>query len=191
MRTARVEIEQLKGQVVYSKRSSEIDTQACVAVRKSLTDLQAETSELREQVAFYRGIAAPDQARAGVRVQEVRLSKASGAKNSYRFFLTLIQSVRQEKRVAGRIEMAIFGRSGANERKLALNDIAPDVAGNLLFSLKYFEEFSGQFQLPDGFKPQRVVISLIPSSDGAPQTEEGFEWQRIIDQGAGNHEVRK
>src|SRR3546814_17957571 len=85
--------------------------------------------------------------------------------------------------------MAIFGRSGANERKLALNDIAPDVAGNLLFSLKYFEEFSGQFQLPDGFKPQRVVISLIPSSDGAPQTEEGFEWQRIIDQGAGNHEI--
>src|SRR3546814_131384 len=105
-------------------------------------------------------------------------------------YTTLFRS-RQEKRVAGRIEMAIFGRSGANERKLALNDIAPDVAGNLLFSLKYFEEFSGQFQLPDGFKPQRVVISLIPSSDGAPQTEEGFEWQRIIDQGAGNHEVRK
>src|SRR3546814_3934525 len=116
---------------------------------------------------LFRYSAAPDQARAGVRVQEVRLSKASGAKNSHRFFLTLIQSVRQEKRVAGRIEMAIFGRSGANERKLALNDIAPDVAGNLLFSLKYFEEFSGQFQLPDGFKPQRVVISLIPSSDGA------------------------
>src|SRR3546814_16595844 len=47
LRTARVEIEQLKGQVVYSKRSSEIDTQACVAVRKSLTALQAETSEFR------------------------------------------------------------------------------------------------------------------------------------------------
>src|SRR3546814_11615365 len=82
LRTARGEIEQLKGQVVYSKRSSEIDTQACVAVRKSLTDLQAETSELREQVAFYRGIAAPDQERAGVRVQEVRLSKASGDRKS-------------------------------------------------------------------------------------------------------------
>src|SRR3546814_2338128 len=47
LRTARVEIEQLRGQVVYSKRSSEIDTQACVAVRKSLTDLQAERSEER------------------------------------------------------------------------------------------------------------------------------------------------
>lgn len=191
LRAARGEIDELKAQVVYTKRSTQIDSQACDNVRKSLTDLQAESSELREQVAFYRGIAAPDQARAGVRVQEVHLTKVSDAKNSYRFFLTLIQSVRQEKRVAGRIELAIAGRSGANERKLALSDIAPDAAKNLLFSLKYFEEFSGQFQLPDGFKPQRVVVSLIPSSDGAPRTEEGFEWQRIIDQGAGNHEVRE
>lgn len=191
LRAARSEIDQLKAQVVYTKRSTEIDSQACDTVRKSLTDLQAEASELREQVAFYRGIAAPDQARAGVRVQEIHLTRASGEKNQYRFFLTLIQSVRQEKRVAGRVELSIAGRSGGNERKLALSDIAPEVANNLLFSLKYFEEFSGQFQLPDGFKPQRIVVSLIPSSDGAPRTEEGFEWQRIIDQGVENHEVRQ
>jgi hypothetical protein len=191
LRAARNQIEQLKAQVAYTKRSTQIDSQACDTVQKSLTDLQAETSELREQVAFYRGIAAPDQARAGVRVQEIHLTKVAGAKNSYRFFLTLIQSVRQEKRVGGRIEIAIAGRSGNTVRKLALSDIAPEAARNLLFSLKYFEEFSGQFQLPEGFVPQRVVVSLIPSSDGAPQTEEGFEWQRIIDHGVENHEVRQ
>lgn len=191
LRAARAEIEDLKGQVVYAQRSGEIDSRACETVRKSLTDLQAEASELREQVAFYRGIAAPDQARAGVRVQEIRLTPVEGQKNGYRLFMTLIQSVRQDKRVGGRIELAIVGRSGGAERRLALSELAPELAQNLLFSLKYFEEFSGQFQLPDGFTPRRVVVTLIPSSNGAPQTEEGFDWQRIVDSGVGSHEVRE
>ncbi|MGH8446458.1 MAG: DUF6776 family protein [Solimonas sp.] len=192
LRAARGEVEQLKQQVVYAQRSTEIDTQACDTVRKSLTDLQAETSDLREQVAFYRGIAAPDQARAGVRVQELRLDKPANRKNVYRFFLTLIQSVRHEKRVGGRVELTIVGRSsGSAERRIALQELAPDVARNLLFSLKYFEEFSGEFQLPDGFTPQRMLVTLVPSSDGAPQTEEGFDWQRVLDSGGAVHEIRE
>lgn len=191
LRAAHAEVQSLKEQVVYAQRSGEIDTQACDTVRKSLTDLQAEASELREQVAFYRGIAAPDQARAGVRVQEIRLSPVQNQRNRFRFFMTLIQSVRQDKRVGGRIQLAIDGRSGGVERKIGLDELAPAVAQNLLFSLKYFEEFSGEFQLPEGFVPQRVIVTLVPSSSGAPQTEEGFDWQRIVDSGVGSDEVRE
>jgi hypothetical protein len=143
LRAARAEVDELKQQVTYAKRSTEIDTQACETVRRSLTDLQAETSELREQVAFYRGIAAPDQARAGVRVQELRLSKLQGRRNVYRFFLTLIQSVRHEKRIGGHVDLLIVGRSGGAERRLSLRELAPADAQNLLFSRKYFEEFRG------------------------------------------------
>ncbi|WP_020651114.1 DUF6776 family protein [Solimonas variicoloris] len=191
LRAARAEITQLQQQVVYAQRSTEIDSQACDAVRKSLTDLQAEASELREQVAFYRGIAAPDQARAGVRVQELKLSEIAGRRGRYRFFLTLIQSVRHEKRIGGRIELAIVGSAAGVERKLPLNELAPELAQNLLFSLKYFEEFSGEFQLPAGFVPSRMLVTLVPSSDGAPRTEEGFDWQRVMDNGEDLHEVRE
>ncbi|WP_028080894.1 DUF6776 family protein [Solimonas soli] len=191
LRAARSEAEDLRQQLAYVKRSTQIDTQACDSVRKSLTDLQAETSELREQVAFYRGIAAPDQARAGVRVQELRLGAIKGRRNAYRFFLTLIQSVRHEKRIGGHVELTIVGRSAGAERRISLRELAPAVAQNLLFSLKYFEEFSGEFQLPDGFAPGRVLVALVPSTDGAPQTEEGFDWQRVLDDEEGLHEIRE
>lgn len=190
LRAARAQVEQLKAQVVYAQRSGEIDKRACESVQKSLTDLQAESSELREQVAFYRGIAAPDQARAGVRVQELHVSKVRKTRATYQFFLTLIQSVRQEKRIGGRIALTLVGRSGGAERSLPLDALAPDVAKNLLFSLKYFEEFTGQFQLPDGFVPRRIVVTLTPATSGAPQTEEGFDWQRIMEKGVGD-EVRE
>ncbi|MFT4045811.1 MAG: hypothetical protein QM661_03855 [Solimonas sp.] len=191
LRTAKAEADDLRQQLAYAKRSTEIDVQACDTVRKSLTDLQAETSDLREQVAFYRGIAAPDQARAGVRVQELRIGKLRGRRDTYRFFLTLIQSVRQEKRVGGRIELVVVGRGAGGEQQLSLRDLPPAAAQNLLFSLKYFEEFSGEFQLPAGFAPSRMLVTLVPSTEGAPQTEEDFDWKRVLDDEEGSHEIRE
>ena len=171
LRTARSKVDELEDQIAYLKQSNQIDKQACATVQKSLTDLQAEASELREQVAFYRGIAAPDQAKAGVRVQEIRFDPVPKQPGSFRLFLTLIQSVRQDKRVSGHIEMKVVGKQGGAERSLPLDTLSPDAAKNLVFSLKYFEEFSGQFQLPSGFSPERVVITLVPDRSGAPQSE--------------------
>src|SRR5690606_11397000 len=73
LRAARDEVKRLEEQAVYIQRSQEIDEQACSAVRESLTQLQAEVSDLREQLAFYRGIVAPEQSRAGVRVYEFKV----------------------------------------------------------------------------------------------------------------------
>jgi len=191
LRTARAANEELRRQLAYAKRSTEIDVQACESVRKSLTDLQAETSELREQLAFYRGIAAPDQARAGVRVQELRVAALKDRRNTYRFSLTLIQSVRHEKRVSGQVELSVIGQRAGAEQRLELRSLAPAVAQNLLFSLKYFEEFSGEFQLPEGFRPGRLVVKLVPSTNGAPPTEESFDWQRVLDDEEKLREIRE
>lgn len=182
LRAARDEIARLKEQVVYVQRSTEIDTQACESVRVSLTDLQTEAADLREQLAFYRGIVAPEQSRAGVRVYEFKLSAGSVAGN-FRYDLVLIQSVRHDRRVAGRIEVQLIGRRGSTEQRLSLSDLAVGEARNLVFSLKYFEEFSGEFRLPQGFAPERVVVTLVPAAEGAPQIEEAYEWARALNGG--------
>lgn len=183
LRTALEEVVQLKEQVVYVQRSTEIDTQACDSVRESLTDLQAEASDLREQLAFYRGIAAPEQSRAGVRVHEFKLHKA--AAGTFRYDLVLIQSVRHERRVAGRIEIAFLGRQNGAERRISLDEVATGQPRNLLFSLKYFEDFGGDFRLPAGFAPARVLVRLVPAAENAPAIEESFDWARVVVGGGG------
>ncbi|HEX4895164.1 MAG TPA: DUF6776 family protein [Solimonas sp.] len=183
LRSAREEITQLKEQVVYVQRSTEIDTQACDSVRASLTDLQEEASDLREQLAFYRGIAAPEQSRAGVRVHEFKLQRTAGG--GYHYDLVLIQSVRHERRVAGRVEIAFSGRQNGSERRISLDEVASGEARNLVFSLKYFEDFGGEFRLPAGFAPARVLVRLVPAAENAPAIEESFEWARVLSGGGG------
>ncbi|HSW13263.1 MAG TPA: DUF6776 family protein [Solimonas sp.] len=189
LRAARTEIEDLRNQLAYQKRSVEIDAHACDEVRQSLTTLQNEVSTLREQVVFYRGMA-PGQARvAGVRVQELRLKAVD--RTTFSYDLTLIQASRLEKFVGGSVRMEIQGLQGATRHNLALSDLAVGDPQKLIFSMKYYEEFHGEFRLPEGFKPQRAVVTLQIDGDNARQVEESFEWNRILAGGGGNENVRQ
>lgn len=178
LRATRGQVGDLKDQVVYEKRSSEIDTQACSTVRESLTNLQTEVSSLREQLAFYRGIVSPDLSRAGVRVYDLKL-KRGVASDRYLYDLVLIQSVRHDRRISGRIDLAVEGTSGGQPQTLNWSNVAFGGGKNLLFSFKYFEEFSGELKLPEGFKPLRVTTRLVMDGD-MPVIEDQFDWNKIV-----------
>lgn len=183
LRVARDEIRRLEEQVAYIERSQQIDTEACNEVRESLTVLQAETSDLREQLAFYRGIVAPEQSRAGVRVHEFKLRPGSEP-GRYSYELVLIQSVRHDKRVAGRIQLELVGTRGADEVRLPWKElVSGDSGANLVFSLKYFEEFAGEIAIPRNFEPVRVLVTLVPEGNGSPRVDESFDWGRLVGQG--------
>ncbi len=183
LRVAKTEAETLRDQVAYLSRSQEIDSGACQAVKQSLGQLQAESSDLREQLAFYRGIVSPQESQAGVRVYEFRVSAVKTSPNQYRYDLVLIQPVRSDKRVGGQIELSIEGLKSGKKRTLKLDDVAVDGARNLLFSFKYFEEFSGQLKLPEDFRPLRATVSLQPGG-GQTAIEDEYEWAKIIRENA-------
>ncbi len=179
LRATKTEAEQLRAQVAYLSRSQEIDSGACQAVKQSLGQLQAESSDLREQLAFYRGIVSPQESQAGVRVYEFRVSSVSTRPNQYRYDLVLIQPVRSDKRVGGQAELSIEGLRSGKKQTLRLADIAVDGTRNLLFSFKYFEEFSGQLKFPEDFRPLRATVSLQPGG-GQAAIEDEYEWGKIV-----------
>jgi hypothetical protein len=179
LRASRAEADQLRDQVAYVQRSQDIDSQACTTVQESLSRLQAEVSDLREQLAFYRGIVSPEQSKAGVRVYDLKVLHGA-APDLYKYDLVLIQSVRHDRQVGGRIALALHGMQGAEKRSYALDELAVGGNQNLVFSFKYFEEFSGEFRLPPGFRPDRVTVALEPTVEGAPRVEDGFEWGKVL-----------
>ena len=179
LRAAKKEIAELKDQVVYVQRSDEIDTQACDSVKTSIASQQSETADLREQLAFYRGIVSPDLARAGVRIYDLKLTHGANDR-SYRYELALIQSVRHDRRIGGRIDLTLEGMQAGTRQTLRWDDLVSGDAKNLLFSFKYFEEFSGELHLPPGFKPLRVTARLVTDVEGAPPVEDQFDWNKIV-----------
>lgn len=176
LRQMRGQVGDLKDQVVYEQRSSEIDTQACDTVRDSLSSLQAEAAGLREQLAFYRGIVSPDLTRAGVRVYDLKLTRRPTG-DTYLYDLVLIQSVRHDRRVTGRVELTLEGANSGQPQTLNWSNVSVGGGKNLSFAFKYFEEFSGELRLPAGFKPQRVVTRLVV--DGETDVEDQFDWRKI------------
>lgn len=177
LRAARSENEQLKDQLAYYGRSQEIDETACAAVKKSIADLQAQDSDLREQLAFYRGIVSPQESQAGVRVYEFKLSKS--APSLYRYDLVLIQSVRHDKRLSGSIDVVFDGVKAGQKQSFKLSDAMTEDRKNLLFSFRYFQEFSGTFHLPEGLRPLRATVKLDPDGD-APAVEDEYDWAKIV-----------
>lgn len=178
LREAHSEVEKLKDQVVYLQRSQEIDQQACATVKSSLAGLQEEVAGLQEQVAFYRGIVSPDASRAGVRVYEFKVYPTAAA-GVFRYDLVLIQSVRHDRRVAGRVEISLQGMAEGQTQVRRLSELMLSGEKNLLFSFKYFEEFGGEFRLPDGFRPTRAIVAVLPEGGSVPKVEDEFEWSKI------------
>ncbi len=178
LRAARSEISGLRDELAYARQAQTIDGDACTSIKATLGKLEAETGTLREQLAFYRGIASPDETKAGVRVQEFVVRKKGAA---WHYDMVLIQSVREESRIAGNATVRIDGQQAGKPASLPLASIISVGEKNLVFSFKYFEEFSGEFKLPAGFKPLKVVVTLNPADD-RPTVVNEYEWANIESQ---------
>ena len=176
LRAALTENQGLKSQLAYESRSQQIDASACAAVKQSLATLQAQSADLTQQLSFYRGIVAPGEAQSGVRVFEFQVTPAQAGQPA-RYHLVLIQSKRSEKRIDGKVSVRIEGQQGGQKRQVSLGELATDGNRNLLFSFKYFQEFSGSFRLPEGFRPVRATV--VVDGDGVPEVDDDFDWAKI------------
>jgi hypothetical protein len=178
LRAARDDAQKAHDDAAYAQRSADIDRQACAEVKSSLAGLQSEAADLREQLAFYRGIVTPREANAGMRVYDFHVTHDLKA-GLYHFDLVLIQSARHDRRVGGRIDITVGGVQGGLRKTLKMSDIADGGARNLVFSFKYFEEFGGDFRLPDGFRPLRATVAVVPDGNGQPKFESEYDWSKI------------
>ena len=63
-------------------------------------------------------------------------------------------------------------------QSLALTEIALGEASELTFSFKYFEELTGEFRIPPGFRPEQVRVTLVAEGAGAQNVQGQFEWDK-------------
>jgi hypothetical protein len=166
----------LTDRVALLARSSEIDETARAQVKGSITELQDEILELREELAFYRGIVAPDDG-GGLRIQSLKLARGAEDRH-WHYRLVLIQSIKQEQRANGAVALTVHGVKGGVAVALPLSELAATPAATLGYSFKYFQDFEGDLLLPPGFTPGRVEVEVQPRS-GGEVVRRSFEWTTV------------
>lgn len=184
-RQLRAAIEQrdaLKDQLAYLKSSRQIDEQACTLVKKSLANLQQDNSNLREQLAFYRGIVSPRESSEGLRIYDFKVD-ARRMRGRYAYDLLLVQVIHHDRRVSGSARVVFDGLQDGARKTYSLAQLTSG-GDPLQFSFKYFQELDGDFKLPAGFRPLRVTVTLTPGG-GLPQVENEYDWAKISRQAQG------
>ncbi len=128
-------------------------------------------ASLRQELELYRTIIAPRDGKSGLRIYGMEIVPASTA-TVYSYKLTLIQSMRHDAPFRGTVAFRIVGQQDG--RKVTLQ--VPSGNERLKqVSVKYFQEIGGRLELPRGFRPHSVVIS-VAALNGTPVLERTFEW---------------
>ncbi len=170
------ERDRLRDRIALLERSSQMDREAYAKLDESLKGLQDEILELREEVAFYRGIVSPRQASAGLRVERFKVEpQGSGEVPLYHYKLVLTQVLKNDRIARGVVRVQVEGVRRGRPEVLPLHRLTPAKDGeNLPFRFRYFQKFEGDLLLPEDFVPRSVTVEVRPRK--GKRFKESFPW---------------
>ncbi len=169
------EVDRLREANADLKRTRQVEHQAYGDLGTDLRKLQSEILELKEELAFYRGIVSPRKAARGLHVQSFELDP-TGVARTWRYQLVLTQVLKNDTYVRGRVEVGIRGLRGGKQGELTLADVSANSVKALDYRFRYFENFEGRLVLPEGFVPQQISVRVLPHGRERGAIEETYDW---------------
>ncbi|MCI0505544.1 MAG: hypothetical protein L0Z73_05475 [Gammaproteobacteria bacterium] len=161
------------------EQASIIDKKAQNDVNGSIKRLQDEVLELKEQVAFYRGIVSPAQTASGLNITSFKLNKL-GDVSGYHFRLVLTQIKQNNQIIRGKANILIDGLQNGEPKQLNISDIMGKAKDDMNLQFKYFQTIEGDMVLPEGFVPSSVLVDIKPSGSSQNSISRIFNWTDII-----------
>jgi len=171
------EIVLLKEEVALLETHRDIDREAYKDVEVSLTALQAKIQEQTDAIAFYRGIVSPEDGAAGLKVQDLKLTRGN-TERVYNVRLVLVQSLKHDRKVSGDVGLSVEGAQGGAAATYVYSQLLPEESdGSWPFSFRYFQDFDREIVLPDGFTPERITIEVRSKTRSIDSIEETYSWE--------------
>ncbi len=179
VQVARLEqnIAALDQEIALLETYRDIDRTAYKDVEVNLTDLQRKILEQSDAIAFYRGIVSPADGGRGLRVQDLKLTKAKDDR-AYIVRLVLIQVMQHDRAVKGDVGFILEGEQDGVAVTYALQQLVPpDEDSSWPFSFRYFQDFDRKLVLPVGFTPEKITIEVRSRTRSIASIEQSFLWQ--------------
>lgn len=166
----------LRQEVALLETHRDIDREAYSDVESSLVTLQAKIQEQSDAIAFYRGIVSPEDGNSGLRVQNLKLTRAH-AERAYNVRLVLVQSLKHDRKVSGDVNLTVEGVQDGTATTYAFSQLlSAEKESKWAFSFRYFQDFDREIVLPDGFTPERIKIEVRSRTRSISSIEESFPW---------------
>jgi len=169
----------LRNKYTHLERSTFLDKQAFSDVDTTLHDLQDEILELKEEIAFYRGIVSPVETASGLNITSMEVISL-GNNSGYHFKLVLTQVMKNDKTVKGKASLSVDGILDGTQKTLSLKQLSGGHIKQLKLKFKYFQNFEGDIVFPKNFIPSRLIVNIYPKGKGRSRIKKTFRWSDIV-----------
>jgi len=171
---------ELEAELVDTSLNEQVQQYANDALREDLTEAHQSMARLQEEVTFYKGLMAPSSLRQGLQVAELQVeplpSETGEARFSYQLLLT--QVALRRSFIAGEVRIDVIGQYGDRDENaeavLSLTELTDAASYPLKFRFRYFQDLAGRLTLPEGFNPQRVLVTA--NQNGKDPLQVTFAW---------------
>lgn len=144
-------------------------------LRRTIKELRDRIGALEEEARFYRRLVAPSEAERGFRIERLTISATPElARYAYRLLLT--QIVDRHNWIEGEVLMELSGEREGEPERHTVADLVSDDDFATGFRFLYFQEFSGEFSLPEGFVPRAVAVTATVRDEAGTRIRESFDW---------------
>ncbi|KEQ19098.1 DUF6776 family protein [Endozoicomonas numazuensis] len=178
------EKEKLKQKLVILERTSKVDREATNSVRTVIRNLEDEKALLSKDLAFYKSILAPEDSADGIRLHAFDLLPGE-EKNQYRFRMVVSQVARDNPFLKGTLNVTVKGLKEDKKESLSLLELAGMEKSQAL-GFRYFQSFPDnrdyiKLTLPDGFEPEKVMVSIKVKNGAARSLTSVLNWQEELE----------
>ncbi|WP_310598301.1 DUF6776 family protein [Aeromonas aquatica] len=146
-------------------------------LQQTLKDQEAQVQEQKRQLAFFERIMRPSGDQVGVVVDNLTLQETS-VPGRYHYRLALTQPAKKRELFRGQVQIKVEGSLADKPKTLSGRDLGMKV-GEGRYALRYFQLLEGNWQLPAGFIPDRVRVT-IAKEGRQPAQELLAEWSEVL-----------
>jgi hypothetical protein len=141
-------------------------------VGREIAELQAQIDRDRQDLAVYRGVIAPSSSGSSVQVQQLRIT-AGEAPRDFVAHLTLMQGGKPDVTVSGAVSVRVTGQLNGASAAVVGTGSAPQGA----VSFRYYQAVDYRIQLPPGFVPATVEVTLRDGRSNGSLGTQSFPWR--------------
>ncbi|MGL6149942.1 MAG: DUF6776 family protein [Aeromonas sobria] len=146
-------------------------------LQTTLKSQEAQVQELKRQLAFFERIMRPTGEQVGVVIDNLTLQETS-IPGRYHYRLALTQPAKKRELFRGQVQIRVEGSLADKPKTLTGRDLGMKVS-EWRYVLRYFQLLEGNWQLPEGFVPDRIRVTI--NKDGRqPAQELLVEWGEVI-----------
>lgn len=160
----------------------EVERMANQELQASFKELDAQYFDLKKELAFYQKVMAPEKQAEGLAIDGIEIT-STASKDHYRFQVILVQTNKLKRYAKGYIELKLEGSQLEKPLDLDIASLAEIDRKALSFNLQYFQVISGEFTLPEGYRPERIVVNaVLPKGKWQKYAKitEYYNWQQAL-----------